>query len=146
MFRVRWLFIYEFIIPRRWRHLNQKTAGTPYSFTMTPKEIMAKLDHSIEKFGPIARQPLDSDLTRIREVVAYLLLQTPHDETGAVHNLIGLIQLEAAYIRNPRGSEHTIPPSTTTLRTSSARAQKLRINISTPAALLTRQRGNRRPS
>ena len=35
---------------------------------------------------------------RIREVVAPLLLQIPYNKTGAVHNLIGLIQLEAAYI------------------------------------------------
>ena len=65
---------------------------------MTPEEIVAKFDHSLDQFKPIAGQPSDSGLTRIREVVAPLLLQIPYDETGKVHNLIGLIRLEAAYI------------------------------------------------
>ena len=71
---------------------------TPSLTTMTLEEIVAKFSHSLEQFKPIARQPSDSDLTRIREVVAPLPLQIPYDETGAVHNLIGLIRPEAAYI------------------------------------------------
>ena len=65
---------------------------------MTPKEIVVKFAHSLDQFETIAREPSDSDLTRIWEVVAPLLLQTPYDETGAVHNLIGLIHPEAEYI------------------------------------------------
>ena len=65
---------------------------------MTPKEIVAKFAHSIKQFEPIAGQPSDSDLIIIWEVVAPLLLQIRYDETGAVHNLTGLIRTEAAYI------------------------------------------------
>ena len=65
---------------------------------MTPEEIVAKLAHSLEQFKPISRKLSDSNLTRIREVVASLLLQILYDKMGAVHNLIGLIQTEAAYI------------------------------------------------
>ena len=59
---------------------------------------MAKFAHSLDNFEPIVGKPSDSDLTRLREAVAPLLLQTPYDETGAVHNLIGLIRPEAAYV------------------------------------------------
>ena len=62
---------------------------------MTPEEIMAKFAHSLEQFEKIAKQSSDSDLTGIRGVVALLLLQIPYDEMEAVHNLIGLIWLEA---------------------------------------------------
>ena len=65
---------------------------------MTPEEIVAKFTHSLDNFKPIDGQLSDSDLTRLREAIAPLLLQIPYDETGAVHNLIGLIQPEAAYV------------------------------------------------
>ena len=50
------------------------------------------------KLRPIVGQPSDSDLTRLWEAVTPLLLHIPYDETGAVHNLIGLIWPEAAYV------------------------------------------------
>ena len=59
---------------------------------------MAKFAHALDNFEPIDRQPSDTDLTRLREAVAPLLLQIPYDKTGAVHNLIGLIRPEAAYV------------------------------------------------
>ena len=65
---------------------------------MTPKEIVAKFTHYLDNFDPILIQLSESDLTRLREAVAPLLLQIPYDETGAVHNLIGLIRPEAAYV------------------------------------------------
>ena len=65
---------------------------------MTPEEIVVKFDHSLDQCEPIAGQASKSDLTRIREVVAPLLLQILYNEMGAVHNLIGLIWPEAAYI------------------------------------------------
>ena len=65
---------------------------------MTLEEIVEKFAHSLNNFEPIDGQPSDSDLTRLREAVALLLLQIPYDETGAVHNLIGLIRPEAAYV------------------------------------------------
>ena len=65
---------------------------------MTPKEIVAKFAHSLDQFDTISGQQSDSKLTRIREVVAPLLLQILYDETGAVHNLIGIIRPEASYI------------------------------------------------
>ena len=65
---------------------------------MTPENIVAKFAHSLDNFEPIVRQPSDSDLTRLQEDVAPLLFQIPYDETVAVHNLIGFIQPEAAYV------------------------------------------------
>ena len=65
---------------------------------MTPKEIVAKFAHSLDNFKPLDGKPSDSDLTRIREAVTPLLLQILYDETGSVHNLIGLIWPEAAYV------------------------------------------------
>ena len=59
---------------------------------------MAKFAHAIDNFKPITGQPSDTDLTRLWEAVAPLLLQIPYDETDAVHNLFGLIRLEAAYV------------------------------------------------
>ena len=64
---------------------------------MTPEEIVGKFADALEKFYPIDGQPSDTDLTRIREVVAPLLLQIPYDETGDTHNLIGLIPPVTAY-------------------------------------------------
>ena len=65
---------------------------------MTPEEIVAKFAHALDNFDPITGQPSDTDLTRLREAVAPLLLQIPYDETGGVHNLIGLIRPKTAYI------------------------------------------------
>ena len=65
---------------------------------MTPKEIVAKFAHSLNNFEPIDGQLSDSDLTRLWEAVAPLLFQIPYDKTGAVHNLIGLIWPDAAYV------------------------------------------------
>ena len=65
---------------------------------MTLEEIVAKFAHSLDNFDTNDGQPSDPDLTRLREAVAPLLLQIPYDETGAVHNLIGRIRQEAAYI------------------------------------------------
>ena len=66
--------------------------------TMTPDEIVAKFVHSLDNFEPIVGQPSDSNLTRLREAVAPILLQIPYEETGAVHNLINLICPEYAYV------------------------------------------------
>ena len=65
--------------------------------TMTPKEIVVKFADAIEQFEPIDGQPSDTDLTRILEVVAPLLLQIPYNETGGTHNPIGLIWTVAVY-------------------------------------------------
>ena len=65
---------------------------------MTPEEILEKFAHSLDQFKPIVGKPSDSNPTRLREAVAPLLLHIPYDEMGAVHNLIGLIRTEAAYV------------------------------------------------
>ena len=52
---------------------------------------MAKAVHALNNFEPITGQPSYTDLTRIWEAVAPLLPQILYDETGAVHNIIGLI-------------------------------------------------------
>ena len=59
---------------------------------------MAKFAHYLDTFEPIDRQPSDANLTRLREAISPLLFQIPYDETGTVHNLIGIIRPEAAYV------------------------------------------------
>ena len=66
---------------------------------MNPEYIVAKLATAINHFDPITEQPSDTDLTRLREAVAPLLLQIPYDETGGKHNLIGLIWSKNAYVK-----------------------------------------------
>ena len=65
---------------------------------MTPEEIVAKFATTLDKFEPITGQPFDTDLTRLREAVAPLLLHIPYDETSGKHNLIGLIWSKLAYL------------------------------------------------
>ena len=66
---------------------------------MTPDEIVSKFLVALDNFEPITNQPSDSDLTRIREAIAPLLLQIPYDETGRAHNLIGIVRAKPAYLK-----------------------------------------------
>ena len=66
---------------------------------MTPDKIVSKFSAALDNFDPITDQPSDSDLTRLREAIAPLLLQIPYDETGGTHNLIGIIRAEPAYLK-----------------------------------------------
>ena len=66
---------------------------------MTPDEIVSKFLVALDNFKPITDQPSDSDLTRLQEVIAPLLLQIPYDETGGVHNLIGIVRAKPAYLK-----------------------------------------------
>ena len=49
---------------------------------MTPEEIVEKFAHALNNFNLIVGQPFDSDLTRLREAVAPLLLQILYDKNG----------------------------------------------------------------
>ena len=62
---------------------------------MTPEEIVAKFLTELDNFEPITDQPSDSNLTRLREAIAPLLL----DETGGTHYLIGIIWAKPAYLK-----------------------------------------------
>ena len=64
---------------------------------MTPEEIVAKFADALEQFDPIDGQTYNTDLTRIRKVVAPPLLKIPYYKTGGTHNLIGLIMPVAVY-------------------------------------------------
>ena len=66
---------------------------------MTPDEIIAKFSAALDNFKPITNQPSDSELTRLREAIAPLLLHIPYDQTGRTHNLIGIIQAKPAYLK-----------------------------------------------
>ena len=66
---------------------------------MTPDEIVSKVSVALDNFEPITDQPSDSDLTRLREAIAPLLLQIPYDKTGGVHNLIGIVRAKLAYLK-----------------------------------------------
>ena len=65
---------------------------------MTPEEIVAEFETALDNFDPITEQPSDTDLTRLREAVALLLLQILYDEIGGKHNLTGLIWSKLAYV------------------------------------------------
>ena len=65
---------------------------------MTPDKIVAKFATAVDHLEYITEQPLDTDLTRLREAVAPLLLQIPYDETGGKDNLIGIIRSKTAYV------------------------------------------------
>ena len=49
---------------------------------MTPDKIVAKFSAALNQFEPIHNQPSDTDLTRLQEAVALLLLQIPYNEKG----------------------------------------------------------------
>ena len=66
---------------------------------MTPDEIASKNLVALDNFEPIMDQLWDSDLTRLREAIAPLLLQIPYDETGGVHNLIGIVWAKPDYLK-----------------------------------------------
>ena len=66
---------------------------------MTPDEIFSKFLVALDNFEPITDQPSDSDLTRLKEAIDPLLLQIPYDETGGVHNLIGIVRATPAYFK-----------------------------------------------
>ena len=65
---------------------------------MNPEEIVAKFATALDNFEPITDQPSDTDLTRLQEAAAPLLLHIPYEETGGKHNLIGLIWSNIAYV------------------------------------------------
>ena len=66
---------------------------------MPPDEIVSKFLVALDNFEPITDQPLDSNLTRLREAIAPLLLHIPYDETGGVHNLIGIVRAKPDYLK-----------------------------------------------
>ena len=66
---------------------------------MTPDEIVAKFATVVDHLESITEQPLDTNLTRLREAIAPLLLQIPYDETGGKDNLIGIIRSKTAYVK-----------------------------------------------
>ena len=65
---------------------------------MTPEDIVAKFATALDNFEPITEQPSDTNLTRLWQAVALLLLQIPYDETGGKHNFAGLIWSKLAYV------------------------------------------------
>ena len=65
---------------------------------MTPEEIVAKFATAINHFEPITEQPSDTDLTRLWEAIAPLLLQIPYNNTRGEHYLISLIWSKNTYV------------------------------------------------
>ncbi len=63
---------------------------------MMPEEITALLATAATTIQTIASQPMDDDLTVIRNILYHLLLDIPYDKDG-MHNLIGLIEPTASY-------------------------------------------------
>ena len=63
---------------------------------MMPEKITALFVTVATTFQTIAGQPMDDDLTTLRDVLYPLLLGIPYDKDGS-HNLIGLIEPTASY-------------------------------------------------
>ena len=61
--------------------------------------FFVKFAMELDHFEPITYQPSDTDLTRLWEAVAPLLLQIPYGKTGGKHNLIGIIWSKTAYLK-----------------------------------------------
>ena len=66
---------------------------------MTPDEIVVKFATALDHFEPITDHPSDTNLTRLWEAVAPLLLQILYNETGGKHNLIRIIRSKTAYLK-----------------------------------------------
>ena len=66
---------------------------------MTTDEIVLKSATALDHFESITDQPSDTDLIRLWEDVAPLLLLIPYDETGGKHNLIGIVRSKTAYLK-----------------------------------------------
>jgi hypothetical protein len=58
---------------------------------MIPEEITTLFTTVAVSFQPIVGQPLDDNLTALRDVLYPLLVDIPYDEDGT-HNLIGLME------------------------------------------------------
>ena len=66
---------------------------------MTPDDIVAKLAAAINHFEPSTDQPSDTNLTRLWEAVAVILLEIPYDKMVGKHNLIGIIRSKTACVK-----------------------------------------------
>ena len=64
---------------------------------MKPEKIATQFAEAILSFDQIIGQPTDSDIVRMFEAMAQILLPVPYDESHASHNLIGLLYSEAEY-------------------------------------------------
>ena len=58
---------------------------------MTPEEIVTSFLEALEGFEPIADQPGDVDLERLREALYGLLLPIPYNEELGKQNLVGML-------------------------------------------------------
>ena len=65
---------------------------------MKPEELATQFAEATLSFDQIIGQPTDSDIVRIYEALAQILLPIPYDEAHADHNLIGLVYSEAEYM------------------------------------------------
>ena len=60
-------------------------------------EIQSLFATAIEMYAPVKGQPLDRDLSTLRETLTVLLLSIAYDGEKGIHNLVGLIMDEDAY-------------------------------------------------
>ena len=65
---------------------------------MKPGEIVTQFAEAILSFDNIIGQPTDSDIVRLFETMAHILLTIPYDEAHAKDSLIGLIYSKAEYM------------------------------------------------
>ena len=64
---------------------------------MKPDEIATQFAEATLSFDQIIGQPTDSDIVRMFEAMAHILLTVPYNESHASHSLIGLLYSEFKY-------------------------------------------------
>ena len=65
---------------------------------MKPEDITTQFSERTVTFDPISGQPNDSEIIRLIDSIAQILLLVPYDEANGDHSLIGLIYSKAAYM------------------------------------------------
>ena len=65
---------------------------------MTPEDVTAQLNASVQEFSPILDLPTDNDLKNIKDTFSTILINIPYDAVNKTHNLWGVIAILEAYI------------------------------------------------
>ena len=64
---------------------------------MKPEDVTIQFAERTLTFDHISGQPTDSDIVRLMEALAQILLLIPYNEENGIHSLIGLIYSPSAY-------------------------------------------------
>ena len=76
---------------------------------MKSDEIQSLFATKLKTYAPIEGQPLDPDLSALRETLTAILLPIAYDGEKGIHNLVVLIHDEDAY-KSRHGANFPTPP------------------------------------